>query len=179
MLQDRRVRILALQGQKGFDAWHQPGTEAHRDAQRWLAAFRKLPQSAALRQAIAAGGLQEMVRRRPLSAGCRATALPAIAAHVHELAPTQGLRFRSSSSVEDLPGFNGAGLYRSVTGWVYPTAATPAKPGKKRRSMEAAISEVFASYWSFEAFEEREAAAIWHLDGAMAVVVHPRFDDDK
>ena len=179
VLQDRRVRILALQGQKGFDAWHQPGTEAHRDAQRWLAAFRKLPQSAALRQAIAAGGLQEMVRRRPLSAGCRATALPAIAAHVHELAPTQGLRFRSSSSVEDLPGFNGAGLYRSVTGWVDPTAATPAKPGKKRRSMEAAISEVFASYWSFEAFEEREAAAIWHLDGAMAVVVHPRFDDDK
>lgn len=179
VLNDRRVRILALQGQKGFDAWHQPGTQAHQDAQRWLAAFRQLPMSPALRVAIASGGLQEMVRRQPLSAGCQAKALPAIAAHARDLAPSQGLRFRSSSSVEDLPGFNGAGLYRSVTGWVEPNAAGPAKGDKARRSMAAAISEVFASYWSFEAFEEREAAAIWHLDGTMAVVIHPRFDDDK
>ena len=30
------------------------------------------------------------------------------------------LRFRSSSSVEDIEGFNGAGLYTSYTGYLHP-----------------------------------------------------------
>ena len=175
---DRRARMLALQGPKGFEGWHQPGTQAHREGVRWLAALHQLQLSPAFRTVLQAGGIQAMVRKQPLSSGCASTALPAIAAHVAELAPGQGLRFRSSSSVEDLPGFNGAGLYRSVTGWATPEAGSPST-ARARRSMAAAISEVFASYWSFEAYEEREAAAIWHLDGAMAVLVHPRFDDDK
>ena len=37
-----------------------------------------------------------------------------------DYAETQGLRFRSSSSVEDIEGFNGAGLYDSNTGFLQP-----------------------------------------------------------
>ncbi|MBK8691858.1 MAG: hypothetical protein IPN17_06010 [Deltaproteobacteria bacterium] len=34
------------------------------------------------------------------------------------------------------------------------------------------------SFWSFEAFEERRAERIDHLSAAMAVLSHPRFDDE-
>jgi len=85
------------------------------------------------------------------------------------LDPDQGLRFRSSSTVEDIEGFNGAGLYTSVTGW----------RNGDGRTVDEAIREVWASYWGPQAYEEREAVGIDHLAGRMGVLVHPRFDDEQ
>jgi hypothetical protein len=53
----------------------------------------------------------------------------------------------------------------------------PDSDGHKRTG-ERAIVKTWASYWSFEAFEERRIEEMDHLSGGMAIVVHPRFDDD-
>jgi hypothetical protein len=41
------------------------------------------------------------------------------------------------------------------------------------------VKQTWASYWGYQGFEERRAQAIDHFEGNMAVVVHPRFDDNK
>ncbi|MBT3223064.1 MAG: hypothetical protein HN348_28660, partial [Proteobacteria bacterium] len=93
-----------------------------------------------------------------------------VTAHFASIDAKQGLRFRSSSNVEDIEGFNGAGLYTSTTGY--------REPESGQLSIEKAIRHEWASYWNSEAFEEREAAGIEHLQGGMGVLVHPRFDDE-
>ncbi len=77
-----------------------------------------------------------------------------------------GIRCRSSSNNEDLPGFNGAGLYDSYT----------YRPGAG--SLSQTIQKVFASLWNFRAFEEREFYRINHFHTAMGVLVHPNFDSE-
>jgi len=74
----------------------------------------------------------------------------ALDARVREQFGTVQVRLRSSTNVEDLPGFSGAGLYTSVS-----ARAT----GEARAS--ARIREVWASAWRFRAFEER---AFWNVD---------------
>jgi pyruvate, water dikinase len=80
--------------------------------------------------------------------------------------PGVPLRCRSSTNNEDLPGFNGAGLYSSYT----------------HREDEGHISEtikqVWAGMWNFRAFEEREFYRIDHSSAAMGVVVHPSYRDE-
>ena len=159
---DRRVRMLALEGEAAF-------RKRVPDADAFLRSYASHVRGPAVRHIIARGGVVPMIEQAKLAPACAAVVLPALARRFAALAPEQGLRFRSSSSVEDLPGFNGAGLYRSVTGLLR---------GGKRGPAEALL-RVFASYWGYEAFEERVHAGIWHLDGAMAVLVHPRFDDEK
>lgn len=96
--------------------------------------------------------------------------LAELTARYAHLAPSQGLRFRSSSNIEDIEGFNGAGLYASYSGWL-----TPPTPDA---TVERALQQVWGSYWGAEAFEERHAAGIDHLVGGMGVLVHPRFEDE-
>jgi hypothetical protein len=71
-------------------------------------------------------------------------------AKVGELFGEAQVRLRSSSNVEDLPGFNGAGLYESVS-----ARADGAEAASLR------IRDVWASGWSFRAFEER---SFWNVD---------------
>ena len=113
----------------------------------------------------------------------RPVAPPTLAAIVDVLSTTYadydvkaGLRFRSSSSVEDIEGFNGAGLYTSYTGYLSPGRL--ADPDDRDKTIERALQRAWASYWSYEAFEERRLARIDHLSGAMGLTVHARFDDD-
>ncbi|MGC6489182.1 MAG: PEP/pyruvate-binding domain-containing protein [Planctomycetota bacterium] len=73
----------------------------------------------------------------------------------------QPIRCRSSTNNEDLPGFSGAGLYDSFTH----------KPDEG--DLGKSVRQVFASLWSFRAFEEREFHRIDHLQAAMGVVLHP------
>ena len=82
------------------------------------------------------------------------------------------VRFRSSSNVEDLEFFNGAGLYSSKTGYANPP--TP-EEGKKHKSIQRAILKVWASLWNFQAFEEREFYKINHHLSAMGILIHPAF----
>lgn len=77
------------------------------------------------------------------------------------------LRCRSSTNNEDLPGFNGAGLYDSYTHRV------------GEGHLEKSIRQVWASLWNYRAFEEREFHRIDHLSTTMGVVIHPNFDFEK
>ena len=78
----------------------------------------------------------------------------------------QGIRCRSSTNNEDLPGFSGAGLYDSFTH----------KPSEGH--LAKSIKQVFASLWNFRAFEEREFYRIDHFTTAMGVLVHPNFANE-
>jgi hypothetical protein len=115
-------------------------------------------------------GLRGVVAATELAPDVEAELVGAVASQFAWLPPSQGLRFRSSSTVEDIEGFNGAGLYISATGFLD-------QDGED--SVSAALRAVWASYWGAEAFEERHHAGIAHLDGGMGVLVHPRFDDDQ
>ena len=82
----------------------------------------------------------------------------------------QSLRYRSSTNNEDLPGFNGAGLYDSKT----------QDPDETEEDgIDKSLKGVYASLWTFRAFTEREFHRVDHLAAAMGVLVHPNFKDEK
>lgn len=164
---DARVRLLALEGEEAFlDTW---GDTPQMRA--WVAALLADPAAGAdLVALIEAGGLLRRVRAQAVPPAVLATLTTALRAHFADLAPSQGLRFRSSSTAEDIEGFNGAGLYVSSTGFLDP-------PPGEDRTVADALRRTWASYWSFAAFEERRLAGIDHLSGRMASLVHARFDD--
>ncbi len=95
----------------------------------------------ALRKAIVAARLDDKL-------------LDAIVARAQELgiwAPeSKGIFVRSSTNAEDLPGFNGAGLYDTI----------PNVRG--REAIGEAVKEVWASVWNLRAYEEREYFGIDH-----------------
>jgi hypothetical protein len=71
----------------------------------------------------------------------------------------KGLFVRSSSNVEDLPNFSGAGLYDTVPN---------VKEGEK---LIDSLKTVWASLWNFEAYEARERANVDHSQSYMAVLI--------
>jgi hypothetical protein len=71
----------------------------------------------------------------------------------------KGVFVRSSSNSEDLPGFNGAGLYDTVGNVV----------GKQ--ALGEAIKKVWASLWNLRAVDERTAFGIDHRQAYMAVLI--------
>jgi hypothetical protein len=77
------------------------------------------------------------------------------------------IRCRSSTNNEDLPGFNGAGLYESKT--QHPDEGHISK----------SVKQVFASLWSLRAFEERDFYRINHFKTAMGVLCHPNYEDER
>ena len=76
------------------------------------------------------------------------------------------IRCRSSTNNEDLPDFNGAGLYDSYTH--YPHEGL----------LENTVKQVWASMWNYRAFEEREFYRINHFYAAMGVIVQPSYQDE-
>lgn len=74
--------------------------------------------------------------------------------------------FRSSTNAEDLPGFTGAGLYRSIV----------VGPNASDEEIADALREVWASVWLQGAYEEREWYRIDHSEVAMGVLVQPFVD---
>lgn len=83
------------------------------------------------------------------------------------LGAAQPIRARSSTNNEDLPGFNGAGLYDSFTH----------RPDEGH--LESTVKQVFASLWNFRAFEERDFYRVDHFVAAMGVLLHPNEDDER
>ncbi len=79
------------------------------------------------------------------------------------------LRYRSSTNNEDLPGFNGAGLYDSKT--QHPDET-------EEDGIAKSLKQVYASLWNFRAFIERDFHRIDHLKAAMGVLVHPNYSDE-
>ena len=91
----------------------------------------------------------------------------ALDAKVYELYGDAGVRLRSSTNSEDLADFNGAGLYKSV------------KATRREKDLPSdEIRKVWASVWSFKAFEERSLWNIDHMSVQMAVAVHEAFPDE-
>ena len=78
-------------------------------------------------------------------------------------------RYRSSTNNEDLPGFNGAGLYDSKS----------QKPSEDEDDLAKSLKEVYASLWNFRAFTERDFHRIDHLATAMGILVHPSYQDER
>ena len=82
----------------------------------------------------------------------------------------QSLRYRSSTNNEDLPNFNGAGLYDSNTQHPEET---------EEDGISKSLKQVFASLWNFRAFIERDFYRVDHLATAMGVLVHPNYSDER
>ena len=93
--------------------------------------------------------------------------LEALASMHASFAAGTSVRCRSSSNNEDLPGFNGAGLYESYTH--HPDEGHIAKT----------VKQVWASLWTYRAFEEREFYRVDHLQAAMGVLVHANYEDER
>ncbi len=93
----------------------------------------------------------------------------ALMAEIEQDHPDERLRFRSSTNAEDVSGFNGAGLYTSITG----------DPNDPERPIEDAVRGVWASVWNFRAYEERAYFGIGHTDIGMALLVHHSFPDEE
>ena len=77
------------------------------------------------------------------------------------------IRCRSSTNNEDLPGFNGAGLYTSKT------------QHPEEGHIQKSIKQVYASLWNLRAFDERDFYRVDHFVAAMGVLCHPNFEDEK
>ena len=91
----------------------------------------------------------------------------ALDAKVRGLFGEAGVRLRSSTNSEDLSDFNGAGLYKSV------------KATTREKDLPSdEIRKVWASVWSFKAFEERSLWNIDHFSVQMAVAVHESYPDE-
>ena len=168
---DARARFLLLEG---------PGAYAEtytndRDA-AFASSFADRHQTGPIRTILEADGFIDLFRSLDISDADLDTITDQLRSTFGELAVTQGLRFRSSSSVEDIEGFTGAGLYDSNTGFLDPELQPD--EGDHDNTVERTIKKTWASYWSFEAFEERRLENVDHRSGGMGVLVHPRFDDD-
>jgi hypothetical protein len=81
----------------------------------------------------------------------------------------RGIRFRSSTNVEDNDDFSGAGLYESYTGWV--------KPREGKLTVFQAILNCFASFYFDNAYLERVRHGVNEADVGMAMLAHYNYPD--
>jgi hypothetical protein len=167
-----RARWLILEGDEDY-AEQFPSDADAAFATDFTARF---PKGTAFGELMAAGGIRNAVADRPVNPATLRAITEELADAYSDYDVATGLRFRSSSSVEDIDGFNGAGLYTSHTGYLRPDLQ--ADVDDRDNTIERALQRPWGSYWSFEAFEERRAAGVDHLSGAMGLTVHARFDDD-
>lgn len=106
--------------------------------------------------------------RKQLRQASVSTSLAAALAKVVASYPQgQPLRCRSSTNNEDLAEFNGAGLYGSRT------------HRKHEGPLARTIKQVWATLWSYRAFEERSFHRVDHFRTAMGVLIHPNFDQEQ
>ena len=92
--------------------------------------------------------------------------LAAIVAQRRAVLGEGGVFVRSSTNAEDLPGFNGAGLYDTV----------PNVTGAD--ALAAALKTVWGSLWNDRAFAARERAGIDHRAVRAAVLIQTGIDAD-
>jgi Pyruvate phosphate dikinase, AMP/ATP-binding domain/Lamin Tail Domain len=114
--------------------------------------------------AARAAGLAR-VRQKILEYPVDPSLVAAVEAAVRSRFGEARVRFRSSSNTEDLPGFNGAGLYTS----------TSAQLGDPERSVPDAMRSVWASLYNARAYDERTYGRIDAASVAMGILVHEAF----
>lgn len=171
-LSHRQFRFLVLEGIEEYDEKYQTSTgQTYKQT-----VLSNYPAGTTIGDLIRAGGVRTMIESTPIDSVTLATLEAALQTRFDHLSTTQGLRFRSSSNVEDIEGFNGAGLYESNTGYLSP-AVLP-DPDDHDKTVESALLRTWSSYWSWEAYDERLTANVDHLSGNMGILVHARFDND-
>jgi pyruvate,water dikinase len=90
----------------------------------------------------------------------------------------RNMKLRSSTNSEDLPNFNGAGLYESES-------YKPTKKGvelskeEKFESLRFALRTVWASVWNLRAYDERAFFHIPHAEVKMGIQVNPSFAGEE
>ena len=107
--------------------------------------------------------LRAAIERAPMDRAL----LAEIRNRIRAIAPGGRVRLRSSTNAEDLPGFNGAGLYSS--------RAISADASDEE--LMDGVRYIWASVWNLGAFQEREHYRIAHERVAMAVLVQRSIDD--
>ncbi len=95
------------------------------------------------------------------------------------------IRFRSSTNVEDLSGFTGAGLYESFSGCLHddtdsdttgPSYCEAAEPSE--RGVFRAIRRTYASFYNDNAYIQRLRAGVNEHEVGMALLCHHSFPDE-
>ena len=117
--------------------------------------------------AVRAAGLAElraMIEAHPIDGAL----VQDIAQQMRERWSGARARMRSSSNTEDLPEFNGAGLYTSV-----------AVEGADEAQIREGLYAVWTSLWGLRAYEERRFARIDQTAVGIAVLVHPAFESER
>ncbi len=101
-------------------------------------------------------------------------------------ADTKSVKLRSSANAEDIPGFDGAGLYESFRADLdEPNTAAcsvvvdpdDGELEVKPRSVSCAVRAVYASLWNKRAIEERSFARIDHASAAMGLAIVRRYSE--
>ncbi len=107
--------------------------------------------------------MRERFQQGTINPGLRAATLQ----RLHAEFPGKGVFARSSTNSEDLPNFNGAGLYTSMPNL------------KTDEQLLEGIKSVWASVWNFEAYEARERAGIDHTKIYMAVLIQEGINSES
>lgn len=164
---DPRVQLLALEGAKEFEAQF-PG-ELQKDPAKTLLSAAD---TSSLGQLVKEGGLKNVIEKTEIDPKLEEKIKGHILENFQKIPVGQAFRFRSSSDLEDIPGFSAAGLYDSYSGCLDPSLQTESE---KKKTISRAIKKTWASYWNYRAFRERQEQALDHFSGGMGVMVHPNF----
>ncbi len=89
----------------------------------------------------------------------------------------RSMKLRSSTNSEDLPNFNGAGLYQSAS-YKPMKKKVERSETEKRAELKKALKTVWSSVWTQRAYEERMYFRIPHADVKMGIQVNPSFSDE-
>jgi pyruvate,water dikinase len=84
------------------------------------------------------------------------------------------MKMRSSTNSEDLPNFNGAGLYDSLSYKPYKGEREKTR-AQKEATLREVLQGVWSSVWMLRAFDERNLFGIPHDQVKMAMQVNPSF----
>ena len=103
------------------------------------------------------------------------------------LPPTaKSVKIRSSANAEDIPGFDGAGLYESYRAKFGEVSEEPCRTqldpddgtlDLRPRTFDCVIKGVYASLWNKRAVEERSFARIDHATAGMGLAVVQRYEE--
>ena len=107
--------------------------------------------------------IRDQIRQAPMDQKLRSDVLR----RWHTELGGRGVFARSSTNSEDLPNFNGAGIYSSMPNL------------KTDEQLIDGIKAVWASVWNFEAYEARERAGIDHTKVFMAVLIQEGINSES
>lgn len=127
--------------------------------------LQKQPSMDIVSQKIALQNIRTSIQKATLPIESQQSLQKMIATHFKDTR----IRLRSSTNCEDLPQFNGAGLYLSKGFNTY----------LPFDSLQSKILAVYASLWTYEAFAERAYFGIAHTQSAMAILIHEAFPDEE